>query len=98
MLNNKQKKYLRGLANSLRPLFQIGKEGLSFNFVTTLSDSLTAHELVKISVLKSCSDDVYQLAFDLSSETNSEIVQIIGRTILLYRKNRNNPKIEVPNS
>lgn len=97
MLKGKQKSYLRSMANTLRPLFQVGKDGLSYNLYNTVSDSLEAHELVKVNVLKTCTADTRELAFDLASNTNSEIVQIVGRTILLYRKSRNNPKIELPN-
>ena len=52
MLTNKQKSTLRSMANSLRPLFQVGKDGVSHNLINTLSDSLEAHELVKLNILK----------------------------------------------
>ncbi|MFI3283795.1 MAG: ribosome assembly RNA-binding protein YhbY [Erysipelotrichaceae bacterium] len=90
MLTGKQKRYLRSLANQTRALFQVGKDGLSDNLFSTIHDSLEAHELVKISVLKSCNEEVRELAFDLAAQTNSEIAQIIGRTIVLYRKSKNN--------
>jgi len=95
MLTNKQKSVLRALGNTERALFQIGKEGMSYNLIKTVADSLEAHELVKISVLKSCDTDVRELAFDLANGTRSEVVQIIGRTFLLYRTSKKR-RIELP--
>ena len=85
MLTGKQKQFLRALANSRRPLFQVGKDGVTANVINTVSDSLEAHELIKISVLKTCGEDVREVALDLSAGTRSQIVQIIGRTVILYR-------------
>ena len=87
MLNGKQKSYLRSLAQTKRAIFQIGKDGLSDTLIDTVGKALKARELVKISVLKSCpNDDLKELAFDLAMHTKSEVVQIIGRTIILYKK------------
>ena len=83
MLTGKQKRYLRALATKERAVFQIGKEGLSHNLFKTVSDYLEAHELVKVSVLKTCDTDFDELAFDLAMYTESEVVQKIGRTIVL---------------
>ncbi len=88
MLTGKQKRYLRSLGNTRKALFQIGKEGLSLNLIDTVKDSLEAHELVKISVLKTCSTDIKELSFDLAMNTKSEVVQIIGKTFLLYRSSK----------
>ena len=85
MLKGKDKRYLRAQANTMHAIFQIGKDALSENLIEGIDIALESHELIKISVLKSCASDVRELAFDLSSQTNSEIVQIIGRTIILYR-------------
>ena len=85
MLTGKQKRYLRALATKERAVFQIGKEGLSHNLFKTVSDYLEAHELVKVSVLKTCDTYFDELAFDLAMYTESEVVQKIGRTIVLYR-------------
>lgn len=96
MLTNKQKSYLKALANRRRSLFQIGKDGMSYNLISTVSDALEAHELIKLNVLKTCTEDVRQVALDLSGGTRSEVVQIIGRTIILYRASRKNPEIVLP--
>ena len=60
-----------------------------------LEKALVAHELIKIDIMKSVTSEIMQLALDLSSKLNAEIVQILGRTIVLYRKNEKNPKIIV---
>ena len=86
MLNNKQKRQLKSLGNTLRPLFNVGKDGISVNLIETLEDSLRAHELVKISVLKTCTTPVMEIARDIVSMTHSELVQVIGRTILIYKQ------------
>jgi len=88
MLLSKQKVKLRSLAMDLKPIFQIGKEGLSENLIIGLNDALEAHELIKISVLKNCSSNIKEVAYDISSQTNSELIQIIGRNIVLYRKSK----------
>lgn len=95
MLSGKQKRYLRSLAVNERALFQVGKDGLSYNLFDTLSDSLEAHELVKVHFLKTCTGDLKELAFDLAMNTHSEIVQTIGRTVVLYRPSKER-KIQLP--
>ena len=95
MLSGKQKRYLRALANDLNSTFQIGKEGLSDNLIQTVDDALRTHELVKIKLLKTVSDDVDEIIFDLAMNTKSEVVQKIGRVFVLYRKAKE-PKIILP--
>jgi len=85
MLTSKQKSYLKSLANQLKALILIGKEGLTLNIIESTKISLKAHELVKVSVLKSCVSDVREMMLDLSSHTNSEVVSEIGRTFVLYK-------------
>lgn len=85
MLNGKQKRYLRGLSNKLKTDVMVGKEGLSETIVETLNKALEAHELVKVSVLKSCELDFNELTLDLLSASNSDLVQTLGKTIVLYR-------------
>lgn len=95
MLTSKQKSNLRSLAQTEPALFQIGKEGLSDNLIQTVDDALRTHELVKIKLLKTVSDDVDEIIFDLAMNTKSEVVQKIGRVFVLYRKAKE-PKIILP--
>ena len=95
MLNGKQKRFLRSLALNERAIFQLGKDGLSDNYIEQINNALGARELVKISVLKPGPSDLKEVSFDLARLTKSEVVQIIGRTIVLYRKGKS-PKIILP--
>ena len=88
MLTNKEKKYLRKLANPLNSIFQVGKEGVSSNQIKGINDYLEAHELVKISVLKTCDAEIMEIALDICSSTKAELVQIICRIIILYRQSK----------
>lgn len=88
MLQAKQKSILRSLAMNLKPIFQIGKNGLIDELIKGLNDALEAHELIKISILKNCSLNINEAAYDIASRTNSEVVQTIGRNVVFYRKSK----------
>lgn len=88
MLTNKEKNYLRKLANHLSAIFQVGKEGLNTNQVKGINDYLEAHEIVKVSLLKSCDAEVMEVALDLCSALKAELVQTVGRSIILYRPSK----------
>lgn len=96
MLSGKQKRYLRSLAVNEKALFQIGKDGLSDNLYISLKEALKARELVKISVLKTCEVDINEIEIELCAHTSSELVQKIGKTIVLYKRNAKDPKIILP--
>lgn len=95
MLSGKQKRYLRALANDLNSTFQIGKEGLSDNLLSGVSDYLKANELVKVSVLKSCDTSINEIEIDVCSTCKCELVQCIGRTLIFYRRSKEH-KIVLP--
>lgn len=86
MLTGKQKRYLRGEAHHLNAIFQIGKDGITRNQTDSIFDALDAHELIKVKLLDTCPIDVHTAAIELSVETKSDIVQVIGHTIVLYKK------------
>ena len=73
---------------TLKPIYQVGKDGITFNLIEGLNLALEAHELIKISVLKSVESPINEVAYDLTSATNSELIQVIGRQIVLYRKSK----------
>lgn len=93
MLTGKQKRYLRSIAVNEKAIFQIGKDGLNDNLYTSLNEALKARELVKISILKTCDIDINVIAIELVENTNSELVQKIGKTLILYKRNIREPKI-----
>ena len=85
MLTGKQKRYLRGLGHNLNAIFQIGKDGVHQNQIEGIDDVLEAHELIKIKILESCRESKNEVAIEISMKTKADVVQILGRTILLYR-------------
>ena len=87
MITIKQRKYLRALAHGLKPVFQIGKEGLNDNLVTDVRNYLNKHELMKISILQNCSDDKEKI-IDFFEKCGFAIVQVIGSTIILYKESK----------
>ncbi|MBQ2685586.1 MAG: YhbY family RNA-binding protein [Erysipelotrichaceae bacterium] len=96
MLTKTQRQYLKGLANTLKPLVQIGKSGLNEIIIVSVDEVLEAHELCKISILNTCPQETGEIALDLSSATNSDIVSQLGRKIVLFRRNLKKGTITLP--
>lgn len=95
-MTSKERAYLRGLANSIDAIFQIGKGGISDNLITQLSDALEARELIKISVLETAPANAKLLGNEIANLTNSILVQTVGNKITLYRARKKDPKIVLP--
>lgn len=95
MLTKQDKQTLKSMAHHLKPIFQVGKLGISDEMIIGISDALEHRELIKISILQNCSVDKKEIAFDLQRLTSSEVVQIIGRTIVLYRESKDYKKINL---
>lgn len=97
-MTTKQRAYLKGLAMSIEPLFQCGKSSVTPEFVAAISEALEKRELIKISVLQNCADDPKELGIMLSERTRSQLVQVIGKKIVLYKeaKDEKKRKIELP--
>lgn len=96
MLTGKQRAYLRGLANGLSPIFQIGKNGIEENFIKQIKDTLEVRELIKIKVLENSGLETRAASDELCKVIGCEGIQAIGSKIVLYKKSSKNPKIEVP--
>ena len=98
MLTSKQRAYLKGLAMTMDPILQIGKSSLTPELTQSVSEALEARELIKIHVLKNCADDGKELAAILSERTHSQVVQVIGKMIVLYKpaKEEKDRKIVLP--
>lgn len=94
-MTTKQRAYLKGLAMNIDPIFQIGKGGLTTEYLEGVEEALEARELIKISVLKNCMDDPRELAFAIGENTNAEVVQVIGKKIVLYREARQPEKRKI---
>ena len=95
MLNNHQKAQLKGLASTLDTKYQVGKNEISPSVLDMLDKALTAKELIKIDIMKGYTNPIMELALDLSSKLNAEVVQVVGRVVILYRKNKEKPKIKL---
>ncbi len=90
--NSKQRAYLKGLAMNINPIFQIGKSSVTPELVEAIAESLEARELIKVSVLQNCLDDPKEIAQVISERTRSEVVQVIGKKIVLYKEGKDNKK------
>lgn len=95
-LKGKQKRFLRALGSKLDPVVQIGKGGLTPPVVASAIDAVNARELIKVKVLQNCMEEPKDVIEMLAERTNTDLVQVIGRNGLLYKKNQDNPKIELP--
>lgn len=91
-MTSKQRAYLKSLAMLTEPILQIGKSSLTPEFTKSVSEALEARELVKISVLQNCMDDPRQLAQMLAERTGSQVVQVIGKKIVLYKEGKKEKK------
>lgn len=96
MITSKQRAYLRGQANTLEPIFQLGKGGITDNFIKQLDDALEARELIKIHLLDASFLDARETVDTLAKLTGAEAVQAIGSKIVLYRESKNKKRIELP--
>ncbi len=86
-LTGKQVRYLRGLGHHLKPLVMLGREGISKNVITAANAVLEAHELIKVRVGNGCLLDRKYAAGETAEKTGSEVVQVLGKTFLLFRAN-----------
>ena len=94
-MNSKQRAALRGMANTLDPIFQIGKGGINENLVAQVNDCLEKRELIKLSLLQTCELDTREACDALAEATGAESVQCIGRRFVLYRASKDDPKIDL---
>ena len=85
-MTSKQRSNLKSIAATLKPIAQVGKEGVSDNLLKSLSDALEAHELIKLNLLPASGEDEDALAASIASALNAEVVIVIGRRAVLYRR------------
>ena len=95
-MTTKQRAYLKSLAMNLSPIMQIGKESVTPQVVQAVGELFHTHELVKLSILKNCFDDPRQIAGTIADRTHAQVVQVIGKKIVLYRPFKKDPKIILP--
>ena len=96
-MTTKQRAYLKSLAMTMDPIFQIGKNSMTPELTKAVTEALQARELIKISVLKNCADDPRDLADMMAERTKSQVVQVIGKKIVLDKEGKEkNKKIQLP--
>ena len=96
-MTTKQRAYLKSLAMTMDPIFQIGKNSMTPELTKAVTEALQARDLIKISVLKNCADDPRDLADMMAERTKSQVVQVIGKKIVLYKEGKEkNKKIQLP--
>lgn len=100
MITGKQRAYLRGLAQKIDPIFQIGKEGLSESVILAIDEAIQKRELIKISILETAFLDTKQTCNEIAAQIGAEPVQAIGNRFVLYRQanEEKNRKIEIPSA
>lgn len=96
MLTGKQRSFLKGKANTLDPMFQLGKNGLTESFIKQVDVVLESKELLKISVLNNSGLDAKEVAIELSNELNAEFVQSMGNKLVIYRESKEEKIIQLP--
>lgn len=94
-MTSKQRAYLKSLAMTMDPVAQIGKSSLTDENLQGLEEALAARELIKINVLKNCDDDLQSVAEAVADQLDAEVVQVIGRRIVLYRQARERDKRKI---
>jgi RNA-binding protein len=96
MLNGKQRRHLRSLGHHLEVVIHLGKEGVSPAVTKATNDALEQHELIKVKVLETAPDDRHEMAEALATACKAELAGVLGRTALLYRRRKKDPKIRLP--
>ncbi len=96
MLTGKQRSYLKSLAHRMDPIFQVGKNGITENFIVQVDEALEARELIKINVLNNSLLEAKEVAIELVEELDAEFVQSIGNKLVIYRESEENKKISLP--
>lgn len=91
-MTTKQRAYLKSLAMTMDPIMQIGKSSITPEVTAAVAEALEARELIKISVLQNCADDPKEIAQLIGERTRSQVVQVIGKKIVLYKEGKNEKK------
>jgi RNA-binding protein len=96
VLTGKQRRYLRGPGHDLKPIVQVGKDGIDDGLIAAVEQALDDHELVKIKVGEAAQLDRHDVAEAIAHKTGSEVAQVLGNTVLLYRAHPDDPAIVLP--
>jgi len=96
-LKPKQRAFLKSVAHPLRPILQVGKDGVTHAVLQTIADAFNSRELLKIKALESCPEPAQQVGTTVAGQLPGvHVVQVIGRTVLLYRRHPEKPELRLP--
>lgn len=95
-LDGRQRRFLRALAHTLKPVVQVGNQGLTPGVKKAISVALETHELIKIRVSADAEGELEDIGSEAAAGTSSHLAQVIGRTLLLYKARKKDPKIKLP--
>ena len=95
MITKSEKKQLRAIIANDKTKYQIGKSEITDSLLDVLDKALTARELIRVEVLKSATTPLMELTLDLSSKLHADVVSNVGRVVVLFRRNKDNPKIKL---
>jgi RNA-binding protein len=95
-LSGKQRRYLRSLGHDKDPVVQLGKLGCTDAVTAAIDAALTEHELIKVRIGTECPDDRSEVAERIGKAVKGEVAQVLGRTLLIYRRHPTEPKIQLP--
>jgi RNA-binding protein len=94
-MTTKRLQHLKGLGHGLDPVLSVGKDGITEGVVAACSEQLRAHELIKVKVQPEAPEDRHVSAENLAGQVQATLVQVMGRTFLLYKRNPQKPKIDL---
>jgi len=95
-LKGKQRRFLKAMATGIDPILQVGKAGVTDDFIKQVDDALEARELIKLRILPSAGDSLESIAREVACRSGAELVQVIGRNFVLYRRSEKKPKLQLP--
>lgn len=95
-LSNNQKRHLRGLAHPLKPVVMLGQKGLTETVMEEVRIALDSHELIKVRVSTGDREERQKIIERICNTTESELVQAIGNIAILFRRNHDKPRVEMP--
>jgi RNA-binding protein len=96
VLTGKQRRHLRSLGHDLKPIVQVGKAGIDEGLIAAVEQALTDHELIKLKIGEAASLDRHEAADAIAAQTKSDVAQVLGNTVLLFRANPDDPQITLP--
>lgn len=95
-MTGKQRAYLKKISHGMKPVIQVGKDGVSPQLISQVSETIHKRELIKINILETCPDELKEVAEKICERARCKFVSLIGRKLTVYKKNEKEPKISLP--